>query len=403
MKTIDSSLAPFPSTIERMRSSVCGLLLILSSINSAMTSLSFVKEIQKQVKQGLEIKECEDLAESLESELKRHTVKADRNAMLKALTSLQKSVRAVKRKASKTEAERWQSVSQKIEAAKSLANEIQAAGDDGEKDEQDNSSSAASDDDQQEESETRGDSKLPRSVSDYLSRLKKYDKELYKNPPVMPPGTITIHNQTSPLPKRDSHNRLVFEAGSSSSIKPLLKEFRPNQSPEQVLKGGAFGGTYFRTITSAVTNKTYKGEQALHDTVPNEWIDGLDVERMLTSNTYDASINKFGAKCGGSLGMWESSGWISEADPYGWFQWYCRFFQGRRCSDDYRQVSRWLKIAGPKGRFKSQLCNKIIAANAKADNATISPVIRQTLFHWGLLVDDAIVEAHRKSRASSGR
>ena len=39
-------------------------------------------------------------------------------------------------------------------------------------------------------------------------------------------------------------------------------------------------------------------------------------------------MNKYGVKCGGTLDMWESSGWISAIDPYGWFQWYCRFYLG---------------------------------------------------------------------------
>ncbi|GKZ01226.1 hypothetical protein MPSEU_001073900 [Mayamaea pseudoterrestris] len=359
-----------------------------------MTSLSFVKDIQKQAKQGPELEKCEDLLEKVESELKRHTIKADRAAMLAALTSLQKSIRALKRHASKADGQRWKSLLEKMDTAKSLANEIQAAET---VDEEQGNESLVDDEQQQETTDTHGDSKLPGSLSEYTSRLKKQKKELYKNPPVMPPGKIAVHDKQSPLPKRDSKGRLVFEAGESKSIAPILKDFYPNQTPEQVLRAGAFGGTYFRTITSAVTNETYNGEQALYDTVPSEWIEGLDIKKMLTSDTYDVSINKYGVKCGGSLGMWESSGWISEIDPYGWFQWYCRFYQGRRCSDDFRQVSRWLKIAGPKGRFKSQLCNKIMAANAKAEDASISPVIRQTLFHWGLLVDDAIVEAHRKS------
>lgn len=95
-----------------------------------------------------------------------------------------------------------------------------------------------------------------------------------------------------------------------------------------------------------------------------------------------------------ALGMWESSGWISDADPYGWFQWYCRFYQGRRSSDDARQIARWKGVAGIKGRFRSQLCNKIIAAGAKADDVSISPVIRQTLWHWGLEINEKVVEMH---------
>ena len=51
--------------------------------------------------------------------------------------------------------------------------------------------------------------------------------------------------------------------------------------------------------------------------VKPEWISGLDKTTMLTSKVYDVKVNKWGAKCGGSLGMWESSGWISDADPYG--------------------------------------------------------------------------------------
>jgi hypothetical protein len=87
--------------------------------------------------------------------------------------------------------------------------------------------------------------------------------------------------------------------------------------------------------------------------------------------------------------MWESSGWISNLDPYGWFQWYCRFYLGRfvpnvqrptphslhrkprslkpedrpmnirRTSDDARQISRFNGVAGPTGRFRNQLINKV--------------------------------------------
>jgi len=153
------------------------------------------------------------------------------------------------------------------------------------------------------------------------------------------------------------------------------KEFRPNTSPEEVLRAGAFGGTYFRPITSAVTNISYKSSEVLKDTVKPEWIAGLDREQ-LSSSTYRTDINKFGVKCGGSLGMWESSGWMVDSDPYGWFQWYCRFYQGRRSSDDERQISRFNKSAGPTGRFRTQLANKCLAAGTHALDANISPVIR---------------------------
>jgi hypothetical protein len=111
--------------------------------------------------------------------------------------------------------------------------------------------------------------------------------------------------------------------------------------------------------------------------------------------------------------MRQSSGWISDTDPYGWFQWYCRFYRGRRSSDDVRQIARWKSLAGPKGRFKSQLCNKIVqkasvistlknkehsfkAMAVAISDLSISPVIRQTLFHWGLLVTDDVMEEHQR-------
>jgi hypothetical protein len=90
------------------------------------------------------------------------------------------------------------------------------------------------------------------------------------------------------------------------------------------LRAGAFGGTYFRPIMSAVTNTHYKAQAVLKDTVPKEWMEGVPIS-YLTSTKYREEVNKYGVKCGGSLGMWESSGWIADCDPYGWFQWYVDF------------------------------------------------------------------------------
>lgn len=236
----------------------------------------------------------------------------------------------------------------------------------------------------------------PKTVAEYRIRLVQHQKDLYKDPPVLPPMNIEIDSKTYPPPKRDKKTGLFTFVSDDDAIKALLKDFHPNRSPEDILRAGAFGGTYFRAIVSGVTNVKYNPEDVLKDTVDGSWIDGLNAGTMLTSQTYKNSVNKFGVKCGGSLGMWESSGWITECDPYGWFQWYCRFFQGRRCDDDVRQLSRWLKSAGPKGRFRSQLCNKILLANTTPDDRKISPVIRQTLLHWGLEITADVLEKHRK-------
>ena len=168
-----------------------------------------------------------------------------------------------------------------------------------------------------------------------------------------------------------------------------------NRTPEEVLRAGAFGFTYFCPITSAVMNTRYNPKDVLREMVETSWIEGLDGKMLLTSSTYRPQVNKYGVKCGGLLGMWESGGWIADSDPYGWFQWYCRFYRGRRCYDA-KQISRWLKSAGPKGRFRSQLCNKILAANTRADDPAISSVIRQTLLHWGLEITPNILEQHKK-------
>ena len=69
-------------------------------------------------------------------------------------------------------------------------------------------------------------------------------------------------------------------------------------------------------------------------------------------------------------------------DPYGWFQWYCRFYQGRRTEDDERQIGRWKRCAGETGRWKNNLISKIAKAGCAWDNYGVSPVVRQTLQHW---------------------
>ena len=162
-------------------------------------------------------------------------------------------------------------------------------------------------------------------------------------------------------------------------------EFKPNLTPQQVLKMGSFGGTYFRPIYSSVTKKHYKSEDVINE-YPKSWFKGINIEKFVTSSDYDKNVNKYKVKCGSELEAWEKSGWMRKQDPYGWFQWYCRFYQGRRTDDDERQVKRWLAFAGPKGRFKKNLINKIKDNNADIDDYTISPVIRQSLQHWGYKV-----------------
>ena len=84
-----------------------------------------------------------------------------------------------------------------------------------------------------------------------------------------------------------------------------------------------------------------------------------------------------------------------ELDPRGWFQWYCRFFSGRRTNDDDRQIGRWKGVAGERGRWKRALVNKIVKANRRFDDGAVSPVIRQTLLHWAHELTEAEFNAIR--------
>jgi len=306
----------------------------------------------------------------------------------KTLTKAIKSFKRHKRTAESTDADEWQTCITEAETILLTLKEQVS----NEHDEKKAAKKAAA----RKESLEPG---LPRTVSSYKSRLESQKKDMYKNPPVLPPATIPIEEQYVALPKRNkSSGELTFVAGEDASITDLLKDFKPNRCPEEVLRFGSFGGTYFRPIVSAVTNVKYAPADVLRDSVKPEWIRGLNASKLLTSSTYTASVNKFKVKCGGSLGMWESSGWISDSDPYGWFQWYCRFYQGRRCADDTRQIGRWLKSTGPKGRFRSQLCNKIFNAGgfSHVSDVKVSPVIRQTLLHWGLEITEDILRKHGK-------
>ena len=89
---------------------------------------------------------------------------------------------------------------------------------------------------------------------------------------------------------------------------------------------------YSRDIYSGVNNKWYK----------NSWIEVSDIDgKYYASDFYDVGLNCHRVKDGTSLRFLEKKGWINEMDPYGWFQWYLRYWKGRRSKDDQRQIGRW--------------------------------------------------------------
>ena len=150
--------------------------------------------------------------------------------------------------------------------------------------------------------------------------------------------------------------------------------FRVNKSPVEVISEGAFGGTYFRDIYSGVNGKWYRNSRKEF-----KFLSDMD-KKLYASSYYDVKVNKYGVKVGTSLRFWESKGWINSIDPYGWFQWYCRYWLGRRSSDDKWQIKRWRAIVN---RFKSVLVRMIKDKSAKFNDYSVSPKIRQILLHWG--------------------
>lgn len=164
-------------------------------------------------------------------------------------------------------------------------------------------------------------------------------------------------------------------------------EFKPNLTPADIFEMGSFGGTYWRPIHSSITGKDYKNKHLKHSYLKN-----IDTNKMTRDfANYDININKYKVHVGQTLEEWEKKGWITKYDPYGWVQWYCNFYDGRRTPDDERQIKRWIGIAGEKGRFRGWLLSKIkkkyLGGSGKGyDDYSISPAIRQTLQHWAYIL-----------------
>ena len=145
-------------------------------------------------------------------------------------------------------------------------------------------------------------------------------------------------------------------------------DFGANKTPVEVTKKSAFGGTFFRDIYSGVNEKWYR--KSWKELVQLEDID----QKYYCLSYYDVSVNKYGVKSETSLRFWENNGWINPIDPYGWFQWYFRYWLDRRSSDDERQINRWKRIVS---KFKGKLVQIIKEVNGKFDDYSVSPKIRQ--------------------------
>ena len=106
------------------------------------------------------------------------------------------------------------------------------------------------------------------------------------------------------------------------SKEDFYKLFKPQLTPKKMLELGIFGGAYF-----GFSIKEY----------PKSWFINAKI-----SKNFDVNLNRFKVKSGLSRKEWQEKGWIFKQDPLGWFQWYCRFSNGRRIPHiDEIQIKKW--------------------------------------------------------------
>jgi hypothetical protein len=132
-------------------------------------------------------------------------------------------------------------------------------------------------------------------------------------------------------------------------------DFRPELTPKEMLRLGVFGGKY---MTDS------RGE------FPKSWFEGA----KLATGRRACALNYFGVDASQPLSEWRRKGWINPVDPRGWFQWYCRYYLGRRIpEEDARQIARWRAIR----RHVRQ-----IERNCETGDLGCRRRQRQALLHW---------------------
>ena len=153
-------------------------------------------------------------------------------------------------------------------------------------------------------------------------------------------------------------------------------DFYPRLSPRDIIKEGAFGGSYFGLPIEEYTNYEYQELFDYH-------FKDLDMSLYLGED-YKPKMNKFKIRSGMDYDYWKEMEWMHEDDPYGWFEWYCKYAMGRRHPDDDRQIRRWQGVAGKNGRWRKRIYSRIYETN----DWQISPRIQQSLLHWGYKVNE---------------
>jgi hypothetical protein len=138
--------------------------------------------------------------------------------------------------------------------------------------------------------------------------------------------------------------------------KNFSADFRPELTPKEMLELGIFGGKYMNDC---------KGE------FPKIWFKNAKL-----SLKKDINLNYFKVDASQPLSVWREKGWLYKYDPRGWFQWYCRYYMGRRIEgEDERQISRWKAIKRHIIQLKKNCGKKDLSCRKRQ---------RQALLHWAI-------------------
>ena len=145
--------------------------------------------------------------------------------------------------------------------------------------------------------------------------------------------------------------RYTLTAGVGRGFHP---DFKPQLTPAQMLALGVFAGKYMTDCRKEF---------------PPSWFK----RAKLSPKRRDPGLNFFGVDASQPLSVWKNKGWIHPDDPRGWFQWYCRYYMGRRMEDDARQIGRWKAIR----RHVKQ-----VQKHCEPGELTCRKRQRQALLHW---------------------
>ncbi len=134
------------------------------------------------------------------------------------------------------------------------------------------------------------------------------------------------------------------------------QDFAPELTPPEMLRLGVFDGKYFDVDQIEF---------------PKYWFSSAKIAR---DGIADPSLNYFKIHASQPLSVWQKKGWINPRDPRGWFQWYCRYYLGRRMPDeDFRQIKRWKAIKRHIAQVKK---------NCMKGDLACRPKQRQAILHW---------------------